>query len=498
VPKVAVAAIVAALVCVAALWLWRQDSSTAHHSRGIRSLAILPFRNLRPDPSTDFLGFSLADSVITKFGYITSVTVRPSSAVYPFRNQVVDPVRAGAELNVDALLAGSYLKDGDDLRINTQLIDVKQDRVLWQNSMDLRYEKLLTVQDRVAREIINGLELNLSAQEAGNLTLDSPTSRSAYEHYLHGVDLYAMNNFSGAISELEKAAATEPRYALTWAYLGRAYTTNASLQFGGRDQYRRARAAYQQALALNPNLIEARVYMANLLTDTGRVEEAVPLLRPVLESNNNVAEAHWELGYAYRFGGMLPESIKECAISRQLDPDVKITSSAFNSYLYIGDYDKFLSTLPIADSTYILFYRGFAYYYLKNFSKADADFTRAFQLDPDSLQGKLSQAFHFAIHHRDEPGLRLLHETEARIEERGVTDPEGLYKVGQAYAQLGDHADALHMLRQAIEGGFFCYPYFQSDPLLNHLRHDPAFPPLLEEARLRSEVFRSRFGSGTQ
>jgi tetratricopeptide (TPR) repeat protein len=235
--------------------------------------------------------------------------------------------------------------------------------------------------------------------------------------------------------------------------------------------------------------------MANLLTDTGRAEEAVPLMRAVLESNNNVAEAHWELGYAYRFGGMLPESIRECGISRQIDPDVKITSSAFNSYLYIGDYDKFLSTLPIADSTYILFYRAFAHYYLKKFFESDADFVRAFELDPESLQGRLSEAFHFAIHRQNAPGLRLRHETEARIEQRGVTDPEGLYKVAQAYAVLGDRPDAIHMLRQAVEGGFFCYPYFQSDPLLDKIRHDPSFPPILEEARLRSGIFRARFAS---
>jgi TolB-like protein len=254
VSKIATLAIFVIALCVLGIWFWfsRQNQRIPHHPMGIHNLAILPFRNLRPDPETDFLGFSLADAVITKFGYISSITIRPSSAVYRFRNQVIDPAHAGAELNVDALLAGSYLKDGDVLRINTQLIDVKQDRVLWQNSMDLRYEKLFTVQDRVARQIISGLELNLSAREAGYIALDNPTSRSAYEHYLRGVDMYAMNNFSGAISELEKSAATEPRYALTWAYSGRAYTTNASLQFGGRDQYRKARVAYQQVWRSTP------------------------------------------------------------------------------------------------------------------------------------------------------------------------------------------------------------------------------------------------------
>ncbi len=113
--------------------------------------------------------------------------------------------------------------------------------------------------------------MNLSPREAGNLRLDSPVGREAYEDYLRGVDLYAMNDFPVAIRLLEKSASLDSNYALTWAHLGQAYTTNASLEFGGREQYRRAQAAYEKALALNPALIEARVYMANLLTDTGRV-----------------------------------------------------------------------------------------------------------------------------------------------------------------------------------------------------------------------------------
>ena len=117
-----------------------------------------------------------------------------------------------------------------------------------------------------------------------------------------------LDDFSSAIQVLEKSAAAEPNYALTWAHLGRAYTTNASLQFGGREEYRKAQAAYEKAHALNPSLIEARIYMANLFTDTGRTEQAVPLLLAALKTNRNSAEAHWELGYVFRcrisLGGM--------------------------------------------------------------------------------------------------------------------------------------------------------------------------------------------------
>jgi tetratricopeptide (TPR) repeat protein len=140
---------------------------------------------------------------------------------------------------------------------------------------------------------------------------------------------------------LEKSTAIEPNYAPSWAHLGRAYTTNASLQFGGREDYGKAQVDYEKAIALNPALVEPRIYMANLLTDTGRVEQAVPLLRSVLQDSPNNAEAHWELGYAYRFAGMLKESVAECEKARQIDPLVKINSSAMNSYFIWANMRNF-------------------------------------------------------------------------------------------------------------------------------------------------------------
>ena len=309
------------------------------------------------------------------------------------------------------MLTGSFIKDGDDLRINTQLIDVKQNRVIWQDTVDLKYEKLLTVEDRVAQQIISGLELHLSETEAGNLKLDNPVNRAAYEDYLRGVDLYAQSDFSSAVKVLERAASEAPDYALTWAHLGRAYTTAASLEFGGRDMYRKAMDAYQKALKLNPALIAARIYMANLLTDTGRAEEAVPLMRKALEENRNSAEAHWELGYAFRFGGLLPESIAECERARAIVPAVKIASSALNTYLYVGSYDKFLNSLPPNGTAYLTFYRGFAEYYKHDTRRAMSDFDRAYELDPGLLQAEVGEALAQGIRRRIPVGLAILRDT---------------------------------------------------------------------------------------
>ena len=489
-----------ALVCVAAIasaWFVRSRRSPTTAEGRARILAILPFHNLRPDPSTDFLGFSLADAVTSRLGDIRSIAVRPSSAVEQYRNRVIDPSKAGAELHADIVLAGSYLRDGDRLRISTQLVDVRDDRVLWRDTLDTAYKDLFRVQDRVARELIDRLALNLSPREAGSIRMDSPISRDAYEAYLRGVDLYAMNDFPGAIGLLEKAASMEPGYALTWAHLGQAYTTNASLGFGGREEYRKAQAAYEKALELDPGLIEARVYMANLLTDTGRVEQSAPLLRAALEQNPNSADAHWELGYAYRFAGLLPESVRECERARQIDSQVKLYSSALNSYLYLGQYARFLESLPQSDTPYILFYRGLAEYYQHDYLSALAHFDRAYVLNASMFPAQLGKALAASLRNDSQHGLALLYRIDKRIQERGVVDPEGLYKLAQAYAALGDRAAGMRALRRAIEGGFFCYPYFETDPLLEPLLHEPGFAELMDAARERHERFRATFAPGS-
>jgi serine/threonine protein kinase/cytochrome c-type biogenesis protein CcmH/NrfG len=323
-----------------------------------RTLAVLPFTNLRPSPNTDFLGSSLADEMVAKLGYVKALTVRPFSATNRCRQRAGEISRVAADVKADMLLTGTYLKDGDRLTITARLIGFKPEAVLWQNSLDVKYGNLLTVQDSVARMIIQGLELRLGADEQARLKSDTPVNNLAYEYYLRGVDLYSASNFAAAIVMLEKSAAIDPNYAPTWAHLGRAYTTNASLRFGGRENYRRAEAAYEKAIALNPVFPEPRVYMANMLTDTGRVEEAVPLLRAALRSSPNDAEAHWELGYAFRYGGMLKESAQECELARRLDPEVKINSATLNTYLYMGEYDKFLNSIPSNDSPLLVFYHG--------------------------------------------------------------------------------------------------------------------------------------------
>jgi tetratricopeptide (TPR) repeat protein len=190
---------------------------------------------------------------------------------------------------------------------------------------------------------------------------------------------------------------------------------------------------------------------------------------------------------------MLPESVAECERARRLDPEVKINTSTLNSYLYLGEYEKFLKSLPANDSVLVLFYRGFGEYYKGKLDEASKDFARAYDLAPSLLQAEVGEALNCALHHQAGKGLGILGETERRMEERGVTDPEAMYKVAEGYAVLGSTASALRVMQRSIDGGFFCYSYIASDPLLNSLRREPRFEALLTQAKQRREQFKARF-----
>jgi len=190
---------------------------------------------------------------------------------------------------------------------------------------------------------------------------------------------------------------------------------------------------------------------------------------------------------------MLSESIIESEQARAIDPNVKRTSSAPNAYLYIGEYEKFLSKLPQEDgAAFLVFYRGMGNYYLKRVEQAAADFDRAYEMDPQ-LYTRIGKALSYSIKNQKEVALAVLRDVEREIDQKGVGDSEAIYKVAQVYAVLGERSSALRVLRRSIEAGFFCYDYLKSDPLLDSLRAEPEYAALLEIARNRHEHFQRTF-----
>lgn len=477
-----------ALATAVAAFLIINGRAERHAQGQMKRLAVLPFRNQRPSEDTDYLGFALADSVINSLDYLKSLVIRPSSYVEKYANQKKDPREIAKELDVNTLLTGSYLKDGEDLVVNAELADVSTGEKLWSESIKVKSGNLSDLQDYVARKVVSGLRLNLTDAEGKRLVRNVSVDPVAYEYFLRSRYLLSTNNNQKAIELLEKSVALDQNNALAWAYLARAYHINA-LQFSGdRQDLSRAEADYEQALALDPELSQARLMMAKLFTETGRVEQAVPLLLELVKANPNMAEAHWELSYSYRYAGLLDESIQEG--DRALQLNTRLESHQFNTYLYTGDYRKFLDSLPVREDAYVVFYRGIGQYYLGDMTQAATAFDRAYELNQASVITQIGKGLRLAIAGKNREGLQILKTAETKIAKAGTGDGEITYKFAQAYDALGDKESALHALDRSIDQGFFCYPYFAADPLLKNIRSEPECASILEKARLRQEAFK--------
>lgn len=463
----------------------------------VRTLAILPFRNLRNDQEFDFLGFSLADAIATKLAYVQSLVVRPSSSVERYKDQAVDPRSAGEELGADAVVVGTFLREASKIRVSTQLVEVLTNRILWSDTMIVPVEDIIALQERISEEIVKNLRLRLSPVEVERMKRDVSRSALAYEYYLRALSLgeSSVDRVKLAIELLEEAVAADPDYAPAWMELGIRYNTLGISGSGGLLYYEKSNAALRRALELNSDLPRAHLQLAQNYTELGRVEDAIGHLRKLLAINPNSPELHLGLAYALRYAGMLEESLDETQKVERIDPRYwrNQPRAVVNTYLYLGRYEQFLESIPPVETAYTLFYRGFGYYHLGDRVRARENLGRASQVDSEDVFSQLGQAMIWALDGQRERGIRLVRTIEARRIARHVPDGEVTYKIAQMYALLGDLGSAVKNLKRAIDQGFFAYPYMERDPLLQPARRHPDFPRVLEAARRRHEDVKQRF-----
>jgi serine/threonine-protein kinase len=252
-----------------------------------RRLAIMPLRNLASDPTIDFIGYALADSVITQLAPIKSLIVRPSSAIEKYRNQVIDPRHIGRELQVDTILSGSYLKAGDLFRVNVQMVDVLQNEILWQERIDLKFDNVISLQDRICEELIRGLRLNITTGEQEAIKRDEAHHPMAYEFYLRGLALGASTEeHKEAIKMLEASVGLDPTYAPAWAALAGRYL-NARGHLADKSAFDKAEAAARKALEINPQLPSALFWLAVYNGESGDVKNALSDCRQLLKAAPN-------------------------------------------------------------------------------------------------------------------------------------------------------------------------------------------------------------------
>src|SRR5687767_14526214 len=164
--------------------LAQSDTGSVQSVRPVTRLVVLPFRMLRPDPETDFLAFSLADAVTSSLSGLQSLVVRSSLAATRFASESPDIKAIGNEAEVDAILVGTLMRSGNQLRVSTQLVSTPASTVLWSHSVQVAIGDLFSLQDDLAGRIVESLSLPLTQRERRLLKQDVPATPEVYEHYL--------------------------------------------------------------------------------------------------------------------------------------------------------------------------------------------------------------------------------------------------------------------------------------------------------------------------
>ena len=461
-------------------------------NKSLDYIAVLPFYNSKPNSETDFLGFALCDQIIGDLQYFKNIVVRPSSSVRKYEKIAIDSKTVGNELHVDYVLIGNYLIESDIIRLNIELIDVNTDRLIWREPIEVDYHNAFELQDIVAKKVIEGLNIQFSANEIGSIGKNIPRDPLAYEYYLKSLS-YPDGEKSNklAVEMLNRSIELDSTYAPAYNQLGRRIHRLAIYGSGKSEDRKMAEDLYLKALSLDEELLEAYNNLSGLYTETGNTEKAMEITRKMLEINPNNAEAHFALGYIYRYAGMLNESIFEMERGVAIDPSNASYANACLSYHSLGDYEKALKVLEINDGKSLFETMMKAHIYAKQ-SQIDSSkkyFKQVLEIDPDHFFGLISQYYLAYFDGNKEECLRILKIREQEDD----TDGEPMYYDATEYALIGDKAGCNRNLQKAIDHGYFNYPLMLTDPYLDLMRDDPEFQEILLEAKLKHEAFKKRF-----
>ncbi len=450
-------------------------------------LAILPLRNLMADPAIEYLGYALADSVITQLSCLKSLIVRPSSSVERYRNQAADPRIVGRELQVDTILSGSYIKAGDNFRVNAQLIDVRRNEVLWQGRIDLKFDNVIELQDRICDELIHGLRLSLTTDEMQALKKDEPSNPIAYELYLRA--LAESPNTEGhktALDLLQASVKLDAAYAPAWAALGGRYL-NARHYLSDETMMAKAAGAISKALEINPSSPAAIFWRICSAAERGDVRSAITDCKRLLKVAPNSEYAYQAMGHAYDYAGMPDIAL---TLFRKA---VEINPTTFPYILGVmhyqkGDYaaarrefEKRLGTCPE-----IHFWLGALDLIDGNQESAIAQFEAILAEPEASKMRAMTYAMLCAVKGEKEEAQRTL---QAILESGVQLAGYSFYVLAPIYAQLGDLPNCFRMLREAIRTGYGNYPFLMCDPLLESARKAEGFGEVAAEMqKLQSQL----------
>ena len=500
VPKTRLWLALAAVLCIclpAAAWLAFRHRETVAVEPKIRSLAVLPLRNLSGDPAQEYLADGITEALIGQLANIRDLRVISHTSVMRFKDTQLSIPEIAKTLGVDAVVEGSVMKEGDRIRVTAQLIHGATDQHFWSETYDREMRDALTLESELALAIGKKVEVTVTGEEQQRLSAARPVAPEVYESYLMGRFVFRQGNRAAleqSIQYFEDALKKDPTFAPAYVGLAEAYTMLGTVVAGMSPQATRPKVTdyARKALALDPDLVEAHVALANVLQEEWHWTEAEAEYKRALELNPNNADAHSWFALWLSCQGRTREAVAEIERVRALDP-VGISGDSgtwmlnsgswilFQSHRFDDAIRESRSALAVRPgNANILLTLGFALIADDKPAEAIPVLEKALTISRGSpaVIGVLIRAYAHAGRRSD--ALRLLAELKQRRKAGYI--PAGAFV--NAYLGLGDNEQAFYWLEQAYSEQSNILLFLKTHPYFDPIRGDPRFADLVRRVGL--------------
>ena len=481
------------LLLVAAVLTTRKLHSWNRPAPAIRSLAVLPFESLSNDASQDYFADGMTDELISDLGQISALRVISRTSVMSYKRARKPLPQIARELNVDAVVEGTVLRSGNEVRITAQLIEASADKHLWSQSYEGELRNTLALQNDVARAIADQIRINLNPKEKAALKKVKVVNPEAFESYLKGRYFWNKRTAEGlnvALAYFNQAIGEDPTFAQAYSGLADTYALLGDWQYAvmtPKEALPKAKASAIKALELDSALGEAHNSLAFCLDGfEWDFEAAGREFQRAIELNPNYATAHhwyaWHLGLLGRYDDALAEMRK----AENLDPLSLIINSDLAELLLIAhSYDESIQqsrkTLEM-DPNFALAHNqlGQAYLQKQMYDPAIAELEKAVQLSAGSPTCEANLARAYAASGSRSGAEKLLSDLKKRSNPSASLASE----IAMIYAALGNRDQAMNWLEKGYEERF--NPGVLLRPGFDPVRSDPSFEELARRIGLSS------------
>jgi len=486
----------AALVLVSALAFVairhrRQPDSGESAVPRISSIAVLPLENLSNDQEQEYFVEGMTDEIITDLAKLPGIRVISRTSAIQYKGTHKTLPEIARELNVDGVVEGSVLRDGNRVRIRTQLVYAPTDRHVWAQAYERDLKDVLTLQADLAQDIAREIQLKLTSQERVNLVATHPVDPEAHELYLKGRFFWNKRDqqgFARAIEYFQQAIDREPNYAAAYAGLADAYALSGGFNLVPiAEAMPRAKAAAERALQFDPNLAEAHASLGLIAPFLNwNWAEAKEHYERAIELNPNYATAHHWYAEGYLMPmGRVDEALIEIRKARELDPLSAVIATDMGKELYFSRrYDEAIVELRHAlelDPNFASAHNWISDSLLEKgeYSAAIAELEKTKSAKEQRVYVRQTAYLHARM------GKRAQAQTElAKALELSRGKPVSYGSIALTYAALGDKEDAFLWLEKAYAENSSFMTSLKFWSVFDPLRSDPRFVDLLRRVGL--------------